>query len=473
MFVAMLAILAVPPADAAPLRFDPERPPVRVGARAGRPLYRFARPDGDPVDLPVSDGVVFRVGPGAAVPPGATWLGGRSWRLASASPIVTAQMLARRGDLDGVFPDVLLPQASTSSDGRYDDPSRGAQWWLDRLRMERLWAVSPGDPDVRVAVIDSAIDIAHPDLADAVVAPYDAFDDDDDPSPAAPCGDDLACDLHGTAVAGAALARGGNDVGVVGMCPGCSLVPIRLLGDDGASTPLSADVRAFEHAIAAGAGVINNSWGFTEAIPAPEPLAQAIARATTEGRDGLGALVVFAAGNDDRRIRPVELAALDEVLCVSATDSYGYPTNYTNSGPAVDLAAPSATVSVVPGGGVTTTFGGTSAAAPVVSGLAGWALSQDPSMTATELRALLEGTATPSVSVPPDEDGRNDVYGWGIIDPVGVLDTLHPPAEEVAEGCSCASATTWGGGGHPLRNASPAVLGVLAALRARRRRVRA
>jgi serine protease len=469
MVVAMLALLAWVPADAAPLRFDPASPPERVGVRAGRPVYRFAHLEGRVVDLAVSDGVVFRVAPGMPAPPGAVFLGGRSWRLPSASPIVTAQALAARAGIHGVFPDVLLPQAPAGGEGVYDDPSRGSQWWVDRLSMDRLWAVSPGDPDVRVAVIDSAIDIGHPDLADAVTAPYDAIDDDEDPSPAAPCGPELACDLHGTAVSGAALARGGNEVGIVGMCPACTLVPIRLLGEDG-DTPLSADVRAFEHAIAAGAGVINNSWGFTESIPVPEPLAEVIARASIEGRGGLGALVVFAAGNDDRRIRPIELAALEDVLCVSATDSYGYPTNYTNAGPAVDVAAPSATVSVVPGGGVTTTFGGTSAAAPVVSGLAGWALAQDPTLTAADLRALIEGTAAPSASVPPDADGRNDVYGWGVIDPVGILETLYPPDAEAAAGCACATSADWGGGGHPLRNASPAVVALLAVRCVRRRR---
>ncbi|MFO0003217.1 MAG: S8 family serine peptidase, partial [bacterium] len=140
---------------------------------------------------------------------------------------------------------------------------------------------------------------------------------------------------------------------------------------------------------------MNNSWGFTEAIPVPDTLAEVIRRAATEPRDGLGALVVFAAGNDNRTIEDDELQALPEVLCVSATDSYGYPTNYTNTGPSVDVAAPSATVSIAPEEGTTTTFGGTSAAAPVATGLAAWAVSQDPSLSAAELMELLEVSAEP------------------------------------------------------------------------------
>lgn len=434
-------------ASAAPLRFDPAQPPVHIGERAGRALYRFA----PGVELPVNDGVVFTLR-GDTPPAGAIHLGGPSWLLPSAEPIDTASRLATTPGVTHVFPDVILPQARMEVT-TFDDPTYGGQWYLEELEMLALYEVSLGDPGTRVAVIDSGIDVAHPDLAEAVSDPYDAWADDDDPSPnpGEYCYDDSdgICDEHGTAVSGVVVARANNGVGIVGMCPTCTLVPIKLLGErDGSGTSLSADIRAFEHAITADVAIINNSWGFTTSIPVPETLAEVIRRAATEPRGGLGALVVFAAGNDNREIDDDEMQAMPEVLCVSATDSYGYPTNYTNSGPAVDVAAPSATVSIAPEGGTTTTFGGTSAAAPVAAGLAAWAVSQDPSLSAADLMDLLVSTAEPSPYLAADEDGRNDTYGWGVISALNMLEVLYPtddvppPDEEPHGGCACDSPST-------------------------------
>ncbi|MES2643132.1 MAG: S8 family serine peptidase [Myxococcota bacterium] len=442
------------------LRFDPDAPPVLVRVSAGYPVYRFPGTHGRPgVELPSRAAVVVTVADGVAPPEGAEWLGGPSWLVSARDPIATATMLAATPGFTHVFPDVLLPQgpSGSSEELSFDDPSYGGQWYLEKLEMERLFAVSMGGADTWVAVIDSGIDIDHADLVDAVQAPYDAWSDDDDPRPEpgeyCSSGGTTICDEHGTSVSGVVAARANNAAGIVGMCASCTLVPIKLLGE-GSGTPLSADVRAFEHAIAMDVAVINNSWGFTESFPVPEALAAVIHRAATEPRGGLGALVVFAAGNDDRVIDSGELQDLEDVLCVSASDSYGYPTNYTNTGPAVDLAAPSATVTIVPGNGVTTTFGGTSAAAPVASGLAAWAVAQDPTLSAADLMDLLVTTAVPSPFMPVDESGRNDTYGWGGLSAVGMLEALYPAddplpvEEEEPAACGCASTSTpplwWG-----------------------------
>ena len=403
-------------AQAAGLALDPAHPPVALGGS------HYAVGDHAFVVLP---GVVLHLSEGETAPAGAQWLGGRSWRLPVASPtaaVANAQRLAEEG-YQSVFPDVITRAQPQSS----DDPLREGQWYLDALDIAPLHALTRGDPAVRVAVLDSGIDIAHPDLASKVVAPYDAFSDDEDPSPEPGeyCfdGSDRVCDDHGTAVAGVAVAEADNGAGAVGLCPDCSLVPIKLLGEG--TGALSRDVAAFEHAIASDAAVINNSWGFVRPTAVPAPLADVIARAATEPRGGLGALVVFAAGNDDREIRDDELQALADVLCVTATDSYGRYTNYTNHGASVDLSAPSATVSIAPNEGTTTTFGGTSAAAPVVAGLAGWALSVRPELSAAELRGLLLDTAVPSPLVTHDDAGHHPYYGFGTVDPTALLAALE------------------------------------------------
>jgi len=468
----LLLTLALPAAQAAPLALDAAAPPQALGADR----YRF-RPQ---VELRVLPAVVLTLDPGVAPPAGAEHLGGRSWRL----PVRDAAQAVRQAlELDArpgvlAFPDVELPLKRTQDidPTSFDDPSRGGQWYLDDLSMDELFAISLGDATTRVAVIDSGIDISHPDLSPAVDAPYDAWSDDDDPSPdpGEYCNDGSMdiCDEHGTAVSGVVAARADNGVGIVGMCAQCTLVPIKLLGEGtGSTNTLSVDVRAFEHAIEQDISVINNSWGFTEPTPVPVNLAAVIHRAATETRGGKGALVVFAAGNDDREIGPDEMEALDDILCVSAVDSYGNPTNYTNFGAAIDVAAPSATVSIAPNNGLIENFGGTSGAAPVASGLAAWAASMDAELTAQDLHDLMVQTAVPSPLVSHDDSGHNDYYGYGLIDALNVRDRLVPATgddtggEPVKGGCGCA--------GTPAPAGLWALLGLpLLVLRRRRSRAR-
>lgn len=431
------------PALAGPLRLDAAVPPTRVDGDR----FRFA----PGVEWVVQPAVVLHLSPGVRPPPGAQPLGGRSWRLPTPDAGRAVELALALDGQPGVlaFPDVELPiRAAATDPADFDDPGRGGQWYLDDLSMDELLAVSLGDPATRVAVIDSGIDISHPDLASAVDAPYDAWSDDEDPSPDAgeycPDAEPAICDEHGTAVSGVVAARADNGEGIVGMCPLCTLVPIKLLGEGAATNTLAADTRAFEHAIAQDVAVINNSWGFTEPMAVPATLAAVIERAATEPRQGKGALVVFAAGNDDREIEPDELQAMDAVLCVAAVDSYGNPTNYTNYGDPIDVAAPSATYTIAPGGEIIDNFGGTSAAAPVASGLAAWAVSVAPDLTAAELKALLVETAVPSPLVSHDESGHNDYFGYGLIDALAVRDAVLP-AQDTGEGgedgggCGCAA----------------------------------
>jgi len=456
-------------AQAAGLPFaqtDPQR--VRAGGAdpwTDPPIWRLAG-----ADLPVLPGVVLAVTEGGAPPEGAVHLGGPSYRLPARdgdAAVARALALADAPGIASAWPDVVLPR--TRSD--FDDPSYGGQWYLEALGMEALYAASMGDPSTIVAVIDSGIDISHTDLADAVAAPYDAFSGDDDPSPnpGEYCHGVSAgiCDQHGTAVSGVVAARADNGAGIVGMCPTCTLIPIKMLGESGGS--MSADIAAFEHAIAQDAAVINNSWGFTVKISVPDTLADVIERAATEPRGGLGALVVFAAGNDDRELGDRELTALPGVLCVSATDSYGYPTNYTNYGASVDVSAPSATVSIAPGDETLIEFGGTSAAAPVVSGLAAWAVSVDPTLSAAELADLLITTAVPSPLVTHDDSGHHPEYGYGELNAAGVLEALLPAdtgGGEAKGGCGCSA--------RPLsvRGLSVGGLALLLGLQVARRRPR-
>jgi len=366
----------------------------------------------------------------------------QSFKLTTNSPseaIMLAQQLSKEGW--NAWVDMQMRKTSTTVD--FNDPHYAGQWYLDTLDMVTLWEKSLGDPNTRVAIIDSGIDIEHPDLSEQTLAPYDAFSDDNDPSPneGEYCwsGNSGICDEHGTAVAGISVAAQ-NESGIVGLCPECSLIPIKMLGEG--NSALSADIAAFEHAIANDAWVINNSWGYVEPVSAPQPLITVIQRTQSETRNGLGSVVVFAAGNDNRMLETGELCGIDGVLCISAVDSYGRPTAYTNYGSDVDVAAPSATVSIAPNESLTVNFGGTSAAAPVVSGIAAWILSVQPDLTSADVSELIIRTAQQSPLITPDENGHHDKYGFGIISPLQIHDDLFPPEIEEARKGGCSTLAT-------------------------------
>lgn len=448
-FLSLLVSLPAAANDGA-WTYDPAAPPtiVRALPALGLGAQRLRFP-GLPRQVDALGAAIVELRPDAVVPTALREQGrplGRSertWLVAATAGEGALSVCARwaaDSAVASVTPDLLLPKRTSAVD--LDDPRLASQWYHDELGTRALWEVTLGSPTTRVAVIDSGIDISHPDLAAGIADPYDAFDDDDDPSPNPGdfCGGGFGvCDEHGTAVSGIIGARANNGIGIVGFCPECTLVPIRMLGEGNGA--LSADIKAFEHAIDADAAVINNSWGYTEPMPVPAALANVIHRAATEPRGGLGAVVVFAAGNDDRDLGNNELEALEDVLCVSATDRYGNPTAYTNRGDAVDLAASSATMTTSVNGGYTETFGGTSAAAPVVSGVAGWILSAKPELSAAEVRALFRDTVQPSPLVTPDADGHHPIYGYGNLSLDNLLAELYPPAEETG-GCGCQSAPT-------------------------------
>src|SRR6185436_10257003 len=118
------------------------------------------------------------------------------------------------------------------------------------------------------------------------------------------------------------------------------------------------------------------SWGFTTATPVPKPLADAIQLVHEQGRGGLGALVVFAAGNDDRLLGAGELEAVPGVTTVGAVNNFDEVAQFSNHGPSLAVVAPTGTLSTdISGsdgdnpGDYIASFGGTSSACPIVAGI--------------------------------------------------------------------------------------------------------
>lgn len=253
-----------------------------------------------------------------------------------------------------------------------DDPD-ATHWSYAALNLPRAWDLTTGSPRVVIAVVDSGVQVDHSELAGAVATGYDFVVDE---SGAAPV------DGHGTAVAGAAAARGGNGVGGVGSCPACTVLPLQVVGRDGIAR--NTDVaEAIDYAVDQGAAVVNVSLIGPNS---PQRLRDSIIRARAAG-----VLVVAAAGNEGNEM-PMYPAAFEEATSVAAMALTGELAPYSSRGTWVDLAAPECTPVPVLGGG--TGIGcATSVSAPLISGIVGLMRAQAPSAYVVDIEGALIRTA--------------------------------------------------------------------------------
>lgn len=338
------------------------------------------------------------------------------------------QIAGRLAAADGVLeavPDLYLPRVRHGINIPPDDPRYSGQWYLKKIGIEKAWRLSIGDADTKVVVVDDGCDLQHPDLREKFQGGTDVLDQDDDPS----YQPGVKNNAHGTACAGLVGAKTDNAVGMAGVCPECGMLCVRLLpGRDDKAVPVSADVAAFEFARKEGASVVSNSWGFAETQPAPAPLRAVLEMLHDEGRDGLGTLVVFAAGNENRAILANEVAAVRGVLTVGAINNFDEAAPFSNYGASLGVTSPAGTFTTditgpegMDDGDYSDLFGGTSSACPVVAGVAGLVMSARKDMSAADVLSLLENTTRIAPYAEPDSRGHDKTYGYGIVDPAAAL----------------------------------------------------
>ena len=286
---------------------------------------------------------------------------------------------------------VLQDQNAALTEG---DP---AQYALAKLRLPEAHTLAHGT-HVTVAVIDSAIDATHPELADTIAASFDAL------------GGKAVAHAHGTGVAGAIVSH----ARLMGSAPAAKILAIRAFGApaNGAESTSFVVFKSLDYAVVHGAQIINMSF----AGPRDALVARSTAAVAAKG-----IVMVAAAGNAGPKSAPLYPAADPEVIAVSATDAQDRLFSASNRGGYLAVAAPGVDIFLPAPDGQYQMASGTSFSAAYVSGVAALMLERNPALKPEEVRATLMKTAR-DLGAP----GRDDLFGAGEADAYAAVAAAGP-----------------------------------------------
>lgn len=368
---------------------------------------------------------------------------------------------------------VTASLAINACGGGDSDPETVKQWYLYGMENDSA-VVSINLPrngiyqgsGVLVAIVDNGLDLQHEDLVGNIswgnysyLPEVYGFSDAD----------------HGTSVAGIIAAVSGNGVGGHGVAPAASLVVYNAMRAPATENIADALVRGLDRV-----SISNNSWGdfnsWGEPLQLKPQIEAALQKGTLYGRGGLGVIYVFSAGNGaavdssgipSDNVNYSGLVNNKYTLPVCAVDEYGKKTVYSEMGATLLVCAPSRgsngrfgifTTDVTGGLGYnsdrntddlqnksyTAFFGGTSAAAPMVSGVVALMLEANPGLSWRDVRYILASTARKNDSSDPGwaVNGAgfqvSHSYGFGLIDASAALKAAEsweklPPSEDIDE----------------------------------------
>ena len=315
---------------------------------------------------------------------------------------------------------------------------------------------------IRIGIIDDGLETGHEDFAGNIdtANDWDWNGNDNDPSPG-------SADDHGTPCAGNAAGRGNNGKGIAGTAPEGTLVGLRLIAGS-VTDEQEASAMAWKNDIIE---IKSNSWGPDDTgkvLKGPEPLtAAAFEDATTNGRNGKGTIIVWAAGNGgdvSDNSNYDGYANSIHTIAIGASDSLGRHSNFSEPGANLVVCAPSDgsgsaleitttdltgtlgrnSSSSANGGDYVYDFGGTSAAAPTAAGIIALIIGTNPNLGWRDVQGILirsafkilptdSGWATNSAGIPFHHN-----FGAGLIDAAAAVNlattwtNLPAPASHVS-----------------------------------------
>ncbi|HEX6699597.1 MAG TPA: S8 family serine peptidase [Gaiellaceae bacterium] len=333
--------------------------------------------------------VLVQLRDGARAPAGATAVAPslRIWRVDGAA----LPRLVRAGAVVTAEPDRrIVPERSFD----FTDPLVPTEWWRPTVGADRATPPGPGKP---VTVIDSGLDLSHPEFArrpntTALNAQKTTGSEDEG---------------HGTAVS-SVIGAPADGQGLVGIYPQAVLRSWDASASFGEGASLGAEIAGLNAAMKRGPGVINISLGSEDRSPLEEETIMAAVRA--------GNVIVASAGNAFQNGNaPQYPADYHHVLTVAATNQQNTPASFSNASLAVDLAAPGEDIPVALPLAINPTgydvWDGTSFSAPMVSGAAAWVWAVRPTLANTQVFDLMRFSAHDIWSPGYDRD-----TGFGLLD---------------------------------------------------------
>jgi serine protease len=346
-----------------------------------------------------------------------------------------------------------------------NDPFYSEQWSYYEsaagIRLPAAWDGSTG-AGVTVAVLDTGY-LPHAELAGQILPGYDFISDSDisndgdgrdadasDPGDAMLAGDcginepaqDQLASWHGTHVAGNIASLSNNSIGIAGVAFNAKILPARVLGKCGGYTSDIADA------------IVWASGGAIRGVPSNQNTARVInlslgdsgecdrtTQAAINSARSRGAVIVVAAGNENRDASNSSPANCQGVIAVAAVDRSGARARYSNFGSAVSVAAPGGDISASVANGILSTlnaglvapsadsyafYQGTSMAAPQVAGVVALMLSKNPNLSPDDVASKLMSSASPFPTNCPG-------CGAGIVNAAAALDATIDGAASSAQ----------------------------------------
>lgn len=309
----------------------------------------------------------------------------------------TLQTLRANSAIDFVEPNYKVNNKYTVS-----DPKSKEQQGLAVANLAKAWDITFGDPKIIIGVVDTGIDLKHPDLKNKLVEGYNVITQGKTP----PMDDNG----HGTHASGIAAADTNNKLGIAGVAPKCKIMPVKALDAKGSGDIFNVAlglIWAVDH----GAKVLNLSLGG----PKNETLKRAVDYALAKN-----VVVVTAMGNDGKNSKAYP-AAFPGVISVGAVDFDKQKADFSNYGDWISVTAPGVNImSTMPTYKTTMTefeksegydyLDGTSMACPIVAGIAALVLSRNPDYTPAEVKERIQSTST-----DVGKKGFDNEYGYGVV----------------------------------------------------------
>lgn len=278
-----------------------------------------------------------------------------------------------------------------------DDTYYASEWHLAKIGAPAAWDSSTGN-GVTVAVLDTGVYGAHPDLAARMVPGYNFYDNNSDTS-----------DIygHGTLVAGTIAGIGNNTTGVAGVAWNSKIMPMRISDPNGYITYYSILANALTWAADRGARVANISYGVTNSSTVIS------AASYFQSKGG----VVFSSGGNSGTYA-TGAANPTSIITVAATDANDVKASWSTTGPHLDLSAPGVGIWTTNRSGGYSASNGTSFSSPISAAVAALMLSVNPGLSPQQVESILRSTA-----VDLGTAGRDDLYGSGRVNAAAAVAT--------------------------------------------------